>query len=281
MLTLKPLAIMARHRINPMYSVSQTEVTIRRILEQIEVLLEEYRSKKHRYYAECPLLDIATELRRLNANHDHGGVFGQLCNAAKAVPFEVLKPIILLLPKKMYDTRYCNRYHVLVAGVHAAMIDMLAVDEIVQEPVMMIPSYNYIWSDDRVEEVDSIYFQIATYVGVSASTSGLARRLYLNQLNAIRKGTTWGEMISSLVLILASRISMYDDHAKIHAFFDMIAAHPEARKEYTVLEALINLDHYYNGTNCEIFKVALYNYCTYFAITEEECTQEAFMLNAI
>lgn len=280
MISLKPLAITARCRINATYSITHTEVTIRRILIEIENLLGEYHAGNRLHTAECPLHAIREQLIVLRSGV-HGGVFGNLCNAAQAVPYEELKPIIDLLPRKMYDTRYCPKYHVLIAGVHAAVIDMLAVDEIVQEPIIFVPSYSYIWSNDTVEQVDDIYFSIARYVGVSASTSGLARRMYLNQLNQIRKNKAWGEAVIALIMILASRVSIDTDFDMLDKFFGNLHCYPEARREYTVLEALLNLDHYYNGTNCTVFADALHRYCTYFAITDEERKQEGFMLNAI
>lgn len=279
MITQKPLAITARQRINATYSIQHGEVTIRRILEEIDKLLEEYRAENKADTNDCPLIAIADQLRILKDNPTYGSVFGQLNNSDTPVPYSVLEPIIAALPLKMHNPRYCARYHVLVAGVHAAMIDMLSVDEIVQRPVVCIPSYTYIWSSDEVEKLDDIFFRIARYVGISASTSGLARRMYLNQLNTIRKRSEWGDVITKLITVLASRITITQDFDAIQWFFSNLSAWANAKKELVVLEALVNLDHYYNGSNCHIFKEALEEYCHFFAIPDEERVCQGFMLN--
>lgn len=248
-----PLGTLARTRIDSDYVVVHSEVTILRIYEEMEKLLAEYKNS-NQHYAHCPLHEIYEELGKLRAG-EYRRVFGQLCNAETPVPSAVLAPLIALLPLKTKDPRYCVRYSVLIAAVHAAIKDMLAADDIVQTPVINAQSYEFIQVSGESEEVDDIFRRMARYVGVSCSTTAVARRLYTNQLSAIRSGTPWGSTIMDLIIVLASRVQIKKLDVDIDKFFSKLHS-ADARFELAVYDALDILAAYYNGSRNDIYKKA-------------------------
>lgn len=239
------------------YSLS-SEITLRALSGLVDTVLMEKEQQQDPLFGVNPLHKVRKALDGLMQG-PFGYLFEQNRNIETAMLISEIQGLVSALSrdtKNFYGHRSCVKTDIVMACLHAAVCDMLSFDDLTQEPVLHFPSTQYI-RDEKTELLDDIYYKAARYVGISNSTSYLARKMYFANLNLMRSPSKelndYAGLIEKLAWTIASRMEYKDGIEYVGDFFS-------ENKPYTysplVADAIDVCANYYKNSNVDVFETA-------------------------